>query len=152
MRTGLEFDGRPVVIHGPNGAGKTNILEAISLLSPGRGLRRAATDEIARRPEALGWKLKAEVKSLLDTHEVETGLQDDGGRTVFIDGKTAPQAALGRIMRILWLVPAIDRLWIEAADGRRRCPTPWPLSASRSPPRGASTRRCRRRGCCRRAS
>jgi DNA replication and repair protein RecF len=120
MRTGLEFDGRPVVIHGPNGAGKTNILEAISLLSPGRGLRRAATDEIARRPEALGWKLKAEVKSLLDMHEIETGWQDDGGRTVLIDGKTAPQAALGRIMRILWLVPAMDRLWIEAADGRRR--------------------------------
>ncbi len=120
VRTGLEFDGRPVAIHGPNGAGKTNILEAISLLSPGRGLRRAATDEIARRPEALGWRLKAEVTSLLDSHEVETGWQDDSGRSVLIDGKAAPQAALGRIMRMLWLVPAMDRLWIEAADGRRR--------------------------------
>ncbi len=119
-RTGLRFDGRPVVIHGANGAGKTNILEAISLLSPGRGLRRAAPEEIARRPEALGWKLKAEVTSLMDAHEIETGWQGDGGRSVLIDGKTAPQAALGRIMRILWLVPAMDRLWIEAAEGRRR--------------------------------
>lgn len=119
-RTGLGFDGRPVVIHGANGAGKTNILEAISLLSPGRGLRRAAPEEIARRPEALGWKLKAEVISLMDAHEIETDWQGAGGRGVLIDGKTAPQAALGRIMRILWLVPAMDRLWIEAAEGRRR--------------------------------
>jgi DNA replication and repair protein RecF len=120
MRTGLKFDGRPVVVHGANGAGKTNILEAVSLLSPGRGLRRAAPEDIARRPEALGWKLKADVTSLMDTHELETGWQGEGGRSVLIDGKTAPQAALGRILRILWLVPAMDRLWIEAAEGRRR--------------------------------
>lgn len=118
-RTELAFDGRPVVIHGPNGAGKTNILEAVSLLSPGRGLRRASPDEIARLPEALGWKLKAGVHSLGSAHEVETGWQE-GGRGVEIDGKPAPQAALGRILRMLWLVPAMDRLWTEAADGRRR--------------------------------
>ena len=58
------LDGRPVAIHGPNGAGKTNILEAVSLLSPGRGLRRAADDEIARRPEAFGWKITAALRSL----------------------------------------------------------------------------------------
>jgi DNA replication and repair protein RecF len=120
QRTGLRFDGRPVVIHGANGAGKTNILEAISLLSPGRGLRRAAPEEIARRPEALGWKVKAEVVSLMDAHEIETGWQGEGGRGVLIDGKAAPQAALGRLLRVLWLVPAMDRLWIEAAEGRRR--------------------------------
>jgi len=51
----LELDPRPVAIYGPNGAGKTNILEAISLLSPGRGLRRAAADDLVCRPEALGW-------------------------------------------------------------------------------------------------
>jgi len=118
-RTELVFDGRPVVIHGPNGAGKTNILEAVSLLSPGRGLRRAAPEEIARQPEALGWKLKASILSLGSAHEVETGWQE-GGRGVEIDGKVASQAALGRVLRVLWLVPAMDRLWIEAADGRRR--------------------------------
>ncbi len=92
----------------------------MSLLSPGRGLRRAAPEEIARRPETLGWKLRADVTSLMDAHEIETGWHDDGGRNVLIDGKTAPQAALGRVLRILWLIPAMDRLWIEAADGRRR--------------------------------
>ena len=53
----LSLDGRPVAIHGPNGAGKTNILEAVSLFSPGRGMRRASAAEMTRRPEALGWKL-----------------------------------------------------------------------------------------------
>jgi len=61
QRTRLEFDGRPVALHGPNGSGKTNILEAVSLFSPGRGLRRATPDEMARQPQALGWKLRAEI-------------------------------------------------------------------------------------------
>lgn len=56
-RAGLALDGRPVAIWGPNGAGKTNLIEAVSLFSPGRGLRRAAAEEMTRRPEALGWKL-----------------------------------------------------------------------------------------------
>lgn len=115
-RTVLTFDGRPLAIHGPNGAGKTNILEAVSLLSPGRGLRRAGGDELARRPEALGWKIAATV----DGHEIETQAEPGAARTVVIDGKTATQAALGRIARILWLTPAMDRLWIEGAEGRRR--------------------------------
>ena len=116
----LEFDGRPVAIHGPNGAGKTNILEAVSLLSPGRGLRRAGAEELARRPEALGWKLRAEVQGLDAPHEIETGAEGAATRMVRIDGKPAPQVALARILRVLWLVPAMDRLWIEAAEGRRR--------------------------------
>ncbi len=117
----LEFDGRPVAISGPNGAGKTNILEAVSLLSPGRGLRRATTAELARRPEALGWKVRAEVRGLGgSSHKVETWAEGDGAREVRIDDKAASQTALGRILRILWLVPAMDRLWIEAAEGRRR--------------------------------
>lgn len=116
----MVFDGRPVAIFGPNGAGKTNILEAVSFLSPGRGLRRAAPDEVARRPEALGWKLKAELESLHQHHEIETFAEPGGSRSVVIDGKPAPQSALGRIARMLWLVPAMDRLWIEGAEGRRR--------------------------------
>ena len=56
-RARLELDGRPVALHGPNGAGKTNLMEAVSLLSPGRGLRRATAEEIIRRPEAIGWKI-----------------------------------------------------------------------------------------------
>ena len=114
----MEFDGRPVAIFGPNGAGKTNILEAVSLLSPGRGLRR--TGEIARKPEGLGWKVSARMVGLGADHSVETWAEGDAARVVRIDDKTAAQAALGRISRILWLVPAMDRLWIEAAEGRRR--------------------------------
>ncbi|MEY4696072.1 MAG: hypothetical protein RIT14_500 [Pseudomonadota bacterium] len=116
----LEFDGRPVAIHGPNGAGKTNVLEAVSLLSPGRGLRRAGAEELARRPESLGWKIRAEVRGIGGAHDIETGAEGSDARSIRIDGKPAPQVALGRILRILWLVPAMDRLWIEAAEGRRR--------------------------------
>ncbi|WP_062762298.1 DNA replication/repair protein RecF [Falsirhodobacter sp. alg1] len=113
---GLRFDGRPVAIYGANGAGKTNLLEAVSLLSPGRGLRRAATEDFARRPEALGWKIRAEIGG----HEIETWAEGDSPRQVRIDGKATPQTALSRILRQVWLVPSMDRLWIEAAEGRRR--------------------------------
>ncbi len=116
----LLFDGRPVAIVGPNGAGKTNVLEAVSLLSPGRGLRRAATDELARKPECLGWKIAADVRGIAAAHHVETFAEGAETRTVRIDGKAATQVSLGRISRVLWLVPAMDRLWIEAAEGRRR--------------------------------
>lgn len=116
----LDLDARPVAIHGPNGAGKTNILEAVSLLSPGRGLRRAAAQDIARRPESLGWKVTALLQSLHQLHEVEIWSEEGAARQTRIDGKPAPQTALGRIARVLWLIPAMDRLWIEGTDGRRR--------------------------------
>lgn len=116
----LAFDGRPVAIFGANGAGKTNILEAISLLSPGRGLRRAAADEMARRPETLGWKITAAVQGLGAAHQIDTWAKPGEGRHVLIDGKTATQVSLARILRMVWLVPVMDRLWVEAAEGRRR--------------------------------
>lgn len=112
----LTFDGRPVAIWGGNGAGKTNILEAISLLSPGRGLRAAKSEEIARRPEAAGWKVAAVLKG----HEVETWSEGGSGRLARIDGKPASQAMLGQVARVVWLVPSMDRLWIEAPEGRRK--------------------------------
>ena len=116
----LGFDGRPVVLVGPNGVGKTNVLEAVSLLSPGRGLRRAGAEELARRPGDLGWKVAADVRGLEAAHEVETFADPAGLRQVRIDGKAATQAALGRVLRIVWLVPAMDRLWLDGAEGRRR--------------------------------
>ena len=116
----LDLDARPVVIHGPNGAGKTNIIEAVSLFSPGRGLRRASAQDMARRPEALGWKLTGILHSLHQVHEVDLWSEDGAARQARIDAKVATQAALARIARVLWLVPAMDRLWIEGAEGRRR--------------------------------
>ena len=116
----LSLDARPVAIFGPNGAGKTNILEAVSLLSPGRGLRRSSAEDMTRRPEAVGWKLSAVLHALHQVHEVETWSENGAARQVRIDGKAAAQTALGRIARVLWLIPSMDRLWIEGAEGRRR--------------------------------
>jgi DNA replication and repair protein RecF len=116
----LSLDARPVAIFGPNGAGKTNILEAVSLLSPGRGLRRSSAEDMTRRPEAVGWKLSGLLHSLHQVHEVETWSENSAARQVRIDGKAAAQTALGRIARVLWLIPSMDRLWIEGAEGRRR--------------------------------
>lgn len=120
QRAVLDLDPRPVAIFGPNGAGKTNLIEAVSLLSPGRGLRRAAAEDFVRRPEALGWKVTADLVAPTQSHELETWAEPGQPRQVRIDGKSSPQVALGRLARILWLVPAMDRLWIEGAEGRRR--------------------------------
>ena len=119
-RAHLAGDGRPVAIYGPNGAGKTNILEAVSLFSPGRGLRRASAEEMARRPESLGWKLTGLLRSGGKSYEIETWSEGGAARQVRIDGKSATQLDLGRVSRVVWLIPSMDRLWIEGAEGRRR--------------------------------
>ncbi|MBI1417316.1 MAG: DNA replication/repair protein RecF [Limimaricola sp.] len=119
-RADVLVDSRPVAIFGPNGAGKTNILEAISMLSPGRGLRRAGPDDLSRRPEGLGWKVAAVLQAEAQLREIATWANPGEGRQVQIDGKAATQTALGTVLRVLWLVPSMDRLWIEAAEGRRR--------------------------------
>ena len=120
VRAELEVDARPVAIHGANGAGKTNLLEAISLLSPGRGLRRAGLGEIARRPEGVGWRVAALLQSQGQFQEVETRAETGQSRTVLVNEKTQPQNALAKLLRVVWLIPAMDRLWLEGADGRRR--------------------------------
>ncbi len=119
-RAELALDGRPVALYGPNGAGKTNILEAVSLFSPGRGLRRAVAEDLARRPASVGWSLRGELVAGGQVHEIEMRAEPGASRAVRIDGKAAAQLALGRIARVLWLVPAMDRLWTEGAEGRRR--------------------------------
>ena len=116
----LQVDARPLAIFGANGAGKTNILEAVSLFSPGRGMRRAAAKDMAKRPEDIGWKLAGLIESDGRAYEIETSSEDGAARSVRIDGKPAAQVALGRIARVVWLIPSMDRLWIEGADGRRR--------------------------------
>ncbi len=118
-RAELELPPGPVAVYGPNGAGKTNLIEAVSLLSPGRGLRGAAGDELARGGDPAGWRVGAELEGMGAGHEVvSTGV--GGGRTLEIEGKPAAQAALSGVARVLWLTPAMDRLWVDAASERRR--------------------------------
>jgi DNA replication and repair protein RecF len=109
-----------IALHGPNGAGKTNVLEALSLLSPGRGLRRAGPEELARRPEGLGWKIAADLTGPAGAQEAETWAEPGEARQVRLNGKAATQGSLARICRVLWLVPSMDRLWLDGAEGRRR--------------------------------
>ncbi len=117
----IDTGGAPVALHGPNGAGKTNVLEAVSLLAPGRGLRRAPAPEMARKPDEIGWRVAAVVSTPSGEIEIDTRFTPgDSGRGVQIDGKTATQTALGGHVRTVWLTPAMDRLWTEAASDRRR--------------------------------
>ncbi|MBP0483365.1 DNA replication/repair protein RecF [Sagittula salina] len=119
-RAVVEVDHRPIAIWGPNGAGKTNLIEAVSLFSPGRGLRRASAQEMARRPEALGWKIRGDLVGVSGTHDLSFTSEGGAARQVRIDDKPASQVVLGRLARAVWLIPAMDRLWIEGAEGRRR--------------------------------
>jgi len=116
----IALDGRPVALFGANGAGKTNLLEAVSMLSPGRGLRRAKAEELARSPGALGWRVRAQIAGADGAHALTLTGAPDGRRRVEIDGKAATQTALGGVLAMLWLTPAMDRLWTEGAEERRR--------------------------------
>lgn len=113
-----------VALHGDNGAGKTNILEAISLLAPGRGLRRAALPDMVRDGANGGFAIFAEVMSGDDLPPVAlgTGIEPahPGRRIVRINGAPAAAASLGEWMAVLWLTPAMDRLFLESAGNRRR--------------------------------
>lgn len=115
-RLDLDLDGQPLAIFGPNGSGKTNILEAVSMLAPGRGLRGAPAPEQARQGPDAGWRIRA----LIDARPVETAALPGQPRTVLIDDKPVAQTALGRLLRIIWLVPAMDRLWSDPPEARRR--------------------------------
>ena len=122
MGAEVETGGSSVALYGPNGAGKTNVLEAVSMLTPGRGLRRAATDELIRTPERVGWKIIAEVETPEGAVEIATAAEGEAQtrRSVVIDDKPAAQLALGQLVRMVWLTPAMDRLWTDTAGDRRR--------------------------------
>lgn len=124
----LDLDPRPVVLTGPNGAGKTNLLEALSLLSPGRGLRNARLADIDRRVGAVdapsqGWAVAAVLETRRGALRLGTGRDAESGerRAVRIDGEPAKsQAALAERLGVLWLTPQMDRLFVEGPGGRRR--------------------------------
>lgn len=123
----LGCDLRPVVLTGPNGAGKTNLLEAISFLAPGRGLRRAKLSDVTRHGAPGGvrgaWAVAATVQTPLGPMDIGTGREvgDSDRRVVRINGQAArTQAALGDIVSTVWLTPAMDRLFTDTPGGRRR--------------------------------
>ena len=122
-RIDLEFDGRPVALSGPNGAGKTNILEAISLLGPGRGVRHARLDELPRIGGAGGWAVSARLQTDGDERALGVGSGDGevDRRVCRMDGAAvAGPSSFADCLRLVWLTPAQDRLFVEGAGERRR--------------------------------
>jgi DNA replication and repair protein RecF len=112
----------PIVLYGPNGAGKTNVLEAVSLLSPGKGLRGAKTAEIQRNGAEQAWAVAAEAETLYGTIRIGTGRDPaTDKRIVRINGETAKgQSALADYLSCVWLTPQMDRLFLDAASSRRK--------------------------------
>jgi DNA replication and repair protein RecF len=109
---------RFVVLTGDNGAGKTNILEAVSLLAPGRGLRSAPLSEMARKGGAGGFSVSAQLNDIdLGTGTIASAPER---RVVRINSATASATALSEWLSIVWLTPAQDRLFSESAGERRR--------------------------------
>lgn len=122
----LRLDSRPVVLTGPNGAGKTNLLEAVSFLSPGRGLRRAPQDQIAGIGGDGFWAVSADVTEGGEATRIGIGLQPaqngpERSKRLRINQTNAASAeSLLDYLRILWLIPAMDGLFTGPAGDRRR--------------------------------
>ncbi len=137
-RLRLTAEARPIVLTGANGAGKTNLLEALSYLAPGRGLRRARLAQVARRTskaassETLSdaaWAVSATLVGPQGAVEIGTGREPPRAgeaptadkRLVRIDGAPAKsQGELARLLSLTWLTPEMDRLFLEAGSARRR--------------------------------
>ncbi|MDP3896527.1 MAG: DNA replication/repair protein RecF [Mesorhizobium sp.] len=114
-----------VVLTGENGAGKTNLLEAVSLLTPGRGLRRAAYADMPRQTGGGGFAIHATLDGSAGACEIGTGTSGpgpdaEGGRKVRINGAPAAADDLMQWLRVVWLTPAMDALFTGPAADRRR--------------------------------
>src|SRR6202035_5574409 len=123
----LETRSDVVVLVGPNGAGKTNCIEAISYLSPGRGLRRATLEDVADNQGDGSWAVSAEVEGALGLATLGTGIDAPGSeaasnsRRCRIDREPVNSAtAFGDHLRMVWLTPSMDGLFLGAASERRR--------------------------------
>ena len=123
----------PVVLFGKNGAGKTNLLEALSYLSAGRGLRGARLSEVANNQGDGNWAVSAEIQGYLGAVKVGTGIMSNNiaegegqqkqndRRIVRLDGNAVSgPAALSDIISMVWLTPKMDRLFLESGSGRRK--------------------------------
>ena len=113
------FDSIPTVIYGKNGVGKTNLLEAISLLYPGKGVRRSSFHDMINFSNNFPWKVEALCRRNNDFFELETS-SDGKGRDVRIDGKKVSQNSLSSSLKIIWFLPPMDRIWMESSKDRRK--------------------------------
>lgn len=125
--TSLQTRGEMVVLVGPNGAGKTNCIEAVSFLSPGRGLRRATLDDVADNQGDGSWAVSVEVEGALGLATLGTGIEPPVGenasssRRCRVDREpVGSAAAFGDHLRMVWLTPSMDGLFAGAASERRR--------------------------------
>lgn len=121
----LELAGAPVVLTGPNGSGKTNLLEAISLLVPGRGLRRAHLGELQNQGVTSSWAIATELQTPAGILYIGTGRNPEepehDRRVVHIDGKHAKnQQALAQHVAMAWITPDMDRVLAEGTSARRK--------------------------------
>jgi DNA replication and repair protein RecF len=121
---GLQLDGRHVVLTGDNGAGKTNLMEAVSFLSPGRGMRRATYGDVTRVGAHAGFSIFAELDGMEGEVEIGTGVDttdDNASRRLRINGTPARTAdELTDHLRLLWLTPSMDGLFTGGSSERRR--------------------------------
>jgi DNA replication and repair protein RecF len=121
----LDLKPGPVALFGANGAGKTNLMEAVSLLAPGKGLRGADLPELARQG-CIGWSISAQLVTPEADEPYRLGVSMERNpegaarRVGRLDGAAATPGALGEVLRVVWLTPAQDRLFAEAAGERRR--------------------------------
>jgi DNA replication and repair protein RecF len=117
----LDLDERHLVLTGPNGSGKTNLLEAISVLSPGRGLRGASFETLQQHGSDSGWAVAATIETDDGPADIGTGATPEGGRRVRINGANARSIeAMSDYLRVLWLTPSMDGLFSGPAGERRR--------------------------------
>lgn len=124
-RAELGLDGRPVYLFGANGAGKTNLLEAVSFLAPGKGLRNASAAEVGRRMpgelQGRAWSVAARVEAPDGEVRLGTGVEPGAVRRIVrIEGETVGAGRLSELVRLVWLTPQQDRLFLEGGTERRR--------------------------------
>ena len=118
----LSLSGKPLAIIGDNGAGKTNILEAISLLSPGRGIRNSKFSEMVKDDNSMPWGVNFNILSNGKNYEVSSGLRDNQkGRDIKINSKkVSGSSTLPEIILLSWLTPSMDQIFNETPSYRRR--------------------------------
>ena len=127
----ITIDNAPVVLVGKNGTGKTNLMEAISLLAPGRGLRRSGRDEITFKnlgrdsgndsPASKIWALSANLTTNITDWQIGTGISEEGKqRIIKINQQIESQAMLAHICAVSWLTPQMDGLFLDSPNSRRR--------------------------------